>query len=79
MSTDFCQRALAIASGVKNKYPRLIICFGGPHATYSHEYLAEQDCIDFVCRKEGEIAIIELLKYLEGDLSVLPEGIYRRC
>lgn len=79
VSTDFCQRALAIARGVKKKYPGLIICFGGPHATYSHEYLTEQDCIDFVCRGDGEIAIIELLRYIKGEHSVLPEGLYRRC
>lgn len=75
-ATDYCQRALLLTDYIKGVYPDLIICFGGPHATYSHEFLVNQPNIDYVCRGEGEISIIHLLKYIEKKVDFLPSGVY---
>jgi anaerobic magnesium-protoporphyrin IX monomethyl ester cyclase len=48
---------------VKQVLPDALSVFGGPHATFSPEYV-ETDGIDAVCRGEGEEAIVELLNRL---------------
>jgi anaerobic magnesium-protoporphyrin IX monomethyl ester cyclase len=45
---------------VKLELPHVISVFGGPHCTFSPEYV-ETEGIDAVCRGEGEGAIVELL------------------
>lgn len=49
---------------VKSVLPDAISVFGGPHPTFSPEYV-ETDGVDAVCRGEGEGAIVELLDRLE--------------
>jgi radical SAM superfamily enzyme YgiQ (UPF0313 family) len=46
---------------VKRELPGVLSVFGGPHPTFSPEYI-ETDGIDVVCRGEGEQAIVELLE-----------------
>jgi radical SAM superfamily enzyme YgiQ (UPF0313 family) len=77
VNTDFYQRALALAREVKEHYPRIVICFGGVHATHAHTYVLRNSCIDYLCRGEGEIAVPELLAHLENPGPELPQGIYR--
>jgi radical SAM superfamily enzyme YgiQ (UPF0313 family) len=48
---------------VKEALPNVVSVFGGPHATFSPEYV-ETEGIDAVCRGEGEGAIVELLDRL---------------
>jgi radical SAM superfamily enzyme YgiQ (UPF0313 family) len=45
---------------VKQLLPNVLSVFGGPHATFSPEYV-ESEGIDAICRGEGEGAIVELL------------------
>lgn len=78
VNTDYHQRAVSLSKIIKDEHPEAIICFGGPHATYAHEYVLKNNSVDFVCRGEGEVAIIELLKYMEHNRAELPDGIYRR-
>jgi len=49
---------------VKEVLPEVISVFGGPHPTFSPEYV-ETDGIDAVCRGEGEVALVDLLGKLE--------------
>lgn len=45
---------------IKQVLPNVVSVFGGPHATFSPEFV-ETPGIDVVCRGEGEGAIVELL------------------
>lgn len=45
---------------IKRELPGVLSVFGGPHATFSPEYL-ETPGIDAICRGEGEAALVELL------------------
>src|SRR5688572_29732591 len=49
---------------VKEVLPNVLSVFGGPHPTFSPEYV-ETDGIDAVCRGEGERALVELLDKLQ--------------
>src|SRR5262245_44151271 len=48
---------------VKQELPNVISVFGGPHPTFTPEYV-ETDGIDAVCRGEGEYAIVDLVNRL---------------
>ncbi len=47
------------------KYMDVITVFGGPHVTLFPEECIREDCVDILCRGEGEEALIELLSVLE--------------
>jgi anaerobic magnesium-protoporphyrin IX monomethyl ester cyclase len=49
---------------VKQVLPKVLSVFGGPHATFSPEFV-ELEGVDAVCRGEGEEAIVELLDRLQ--------------
>ena len=53
---------------VKKVLPNVLSVFGGPHATFSPEFV-ETDGVDAVCRGEGELAIVELLERLREGRS----------
>jgi anaerobic magnesium-protoporphyrin IX monomethyl ester cyclase len=50
---------------VKEVAPRALAIFGGPHPTFSPEYV-ETEGIDAVCRGEGEHAMVELLDKMQA-------------
>lgn len=54
------QWALKYAKEIKEKF-NIPIIFGGNHTTHNPDIIEKNDCIDFVCRGEGEYAILELL------------------
>jgi anaerobic magnesium-protoporphyrin IX monomethyl ester cyclase len=76
--TSNFQRVGAVFKAVKDRAPHIWTCVGGPHATYSHETTVQKPGFDYVCRGEGEIALLELIDLVEGKRDTLPEGIYRR-
>ena len=76
VSTDYFQRAISITRFLKIRYPEMVICIGGAHATYAHTNVLQEDSVDYACRGEGEIAILQLLLFLEGKSTSLPSGIY---
>ena len=45
------------------------IVFGGPHATFFPEVIKE-DCVDIVCRGEGEYAMLELANRMEAGKDI---------
>jgi anaerobic magnesium-protoporphyrin IX monomethyl ester cyclase len=48
---------------IKAALPEVVSVFGGPHPTFTPEYI-ETDGVDAVCRGEGELAIVEFLNKL---------------
>jgi len=55
---------------VKEVLPKTLSIFGGPHPTFSPEFV-EQEGVDAVCRGEGERAIVELLNRMQQKKSIL--------
>ena len=53
------------------KHMRALTVFGGPHVTLFPEESIKEDCVDIICRGDGEEALIELLDALKnrGDYS----------
>ncbi|MBF0614264.1 MAG: B12-binding domain-containing radical SAM protein [Magnetococcales bacterium] len=76
-STNF-KRIVHLFELLKEAMPNVTTCVGGPHASYAHENTLAKPCLDFVCRGEGEIAILELIDFLSKRRTTLPQGIYRR-
>lgn len=68
-TTGLHGRHLHIARDIKKEYYAPII-FGGPHPTYFPEFL-ENDGVDFICRGEGEIPLVNLLTALEKKANLL--------
>jgi radical SAM superfamily enzyme YgiQ (UPF0313 family) len=51
---------------VKKVVPNALSVFGGPHPTFSPEYLELTDGADAVCRGEGELAMVALLDKMKA-------------
>jgi radical SAM superfamily enzyme YgiQ (UPF0313 family) len=49
---------------IRSHYNNALSVFGGPHPTYSPE-MVEKDYVDAICRGEGEIYFLQLIKKLE--------------
>ncbi|MBI2508167.1 radical SAM protein [Candidatus Woesearchaeota archaeon] len=56
--------SLQKAKEIKERYPEVVIVFGGTHPTYFPEVLNEEP-VDVICRGEGDISIVELINNLE--------------
>jgi radical SAM superfamily enzyme YgiQ (UPF0313 family) len=59
---------------VKQAVPRALAIFGGPHPTFSPEFLELTEGADAVCRGEGEEAMVELLNKMQAG-----EDYYETC
>lgn len=70
-----------ICSSLKKAKPEAIIVLGGPEVSYdAAATLTDSSYIDYIICGEGEVAFLELLKYLEGystDISDI-DGLYWR-
>jgi len=62
--TDSYLWSLDVAKKIKENLDVPIV-FGGPHPTFYPQVIKE-DCIDMVCRGEGEYAMLELVNKLEN-------------
>ncbi|MEU8861217.1 B12-binding domain-containing radical SAM protein [Streptomyces umbrinus] len=63
--------AIAMAEWIKNRRPECLIVLGGPHATAVHEHILRRySCVDVVVRREGEEAMLDLVRGLGADVSV---------
>lgn len=58
-------RYLKLAREIKKWYPEIKIVFGGAHSTYFPE-VANETCIDFIIRGEGEVSFLKLVKAIES-------------
>ncbi|WP_459247282.1 B12-binding domain-containing radical SAM protein [Streptomyces youssoufiensis] len=53
----------ATASWIKSRNPDCLVVLGGPHATAVHEQILRRyPCVDTVIRREGEAAMLELVR-----------------
>jgi anaerobic magnesium-protoporphyrin IX monomethyl ester cyclase len=65
-STTGCHKIhLAMARRIRAEIDVPMI-MGQAHPTFFPEVLENEDCLDFICRGEGDIAIVELADALEG-------------
>lgn len=62
-TTGIHRWALKVAGEIKKRL-RVPIIFGGTHPTIFPEIIGK-DCLDIICRGEGELALLELLENLE--------------
>ncbi|MFO1009620.1 MAG: radical SAM protein [Planctomycetota bacterium] len=53
---------------LKRVFPDVFSVFGGPHPTFSPEYV-ETEGVDAVCRGEGELALVELVGRLRDGVD----------
>jgi radical SAM superfamily enzyme YgiQ (UPF0313 family) len=61
------QYNVTLAKAIKKKFPSCIIFFGGPSVPYQDEnFLKENNFIDFVIYREGELAFVNLLNHILG-------------
>ncbi len=77
---------LAFAKAVKKKWPQCVIVFGGPEIPEVEDRLDEfyeknGTIIDYTIHAEGELALANLLRYLDGkyinlmEPGALPQGV----
>ncbi|MFF3714179.1 B12-binding domain-containing radical SAM protein [Streptomyces phaeochromogenes] len=65
--------AIAMAEWIKNRRPECLIVLGGPHATAVHEHILRRySCVDVVVRREGEEAMLDLVRGLDVGPGVGP-------
>jgi radical SAM superfamily enzyme YgiQ (UPF0313 family) len=71
--TNQYKYCLQIAEFLKEEFPLPLIC-GGIHATLATDEVLKSGYFDFVCRGEGEYALLDLAEKLEkgGDVSSIP-------
>ena len=72
--TPNLQYAYEIAALIKEEYPDAITVFGGVIATPLRSEVAAHPSVDFVVHDRGEIALVELLRAIEGRRSPLTVG-----
>lgn len=60
--------AVAEAKRLKEKFPDILVVFGGPHPSADPEECLKTGVVDFVIVGEGEIALTQLLNHLEQGL-----------
>jgi len=72
------QLSIKIAESLKQRKPKIIIVFGGPHVPdNSEEYLRDYPFIDIACHGEGEKIFLEILKHVPiGQWSKIPSISY---
>ena len=51
---------------VKSLLPSALVVVGGVHAILHPEDAVKMSCVDFVCNSEGERAIVNLMRFIEG-------------
>lgn len=73
--TALVYSTLLLAKQIKERLRDSHIIVGGTHPTCRPQDLLSQGAIDFVVRGEGEITLLELLKYFKGENSTRLEEI----
>ena len=72
--------SLEIAERIKKKKSDMIIVFGGPQCSRSQasDFLVRQECVDFVCTGEGDLAFPRLLGELEAGAEHHKGFLYKK-
>lgn len=68
----------ALAARIKARYRDCIILFGGHSVAESGELIETEDYIDILMLGEGEQVFSMLLHHIDGDLSCVPNIVYRK-
>lgn len=72
--------AVLFTQELRRRLPKVRVCVGGHYATFAYRYLLSRGSIDYVCRGEGEDAIVNLADRLEkGKDASLIHGILSRA
>ena len=67
--------AVAMAEWIKKRRPDCLIVLGGPHATAVHEHILRRyPCVDVVVRREGEEAMLDLVRGLDDRAALTGIG-----
>lgn len=63
--------AAAIAAAIKQRYPEVLVCCGGPHVTVMpKETLEEFPAIDFIICGEAELLLLQIFEQLRSGSSL---------
>jgi radical SAM superfamily enzyme YgiQ (UPF0313 family) len=73
--TDYYTYYLRTAKKIKKIRPDIPIIFGGIHSSSAFEEVLKNDFIDYAAIGEGEFTIVEIVRYLQGIKTELPQGI----
>ncbi len=66
---------LGLAKAVKERDPVIKIIIGGPQATFVPAAALEKTAVDFICRREGERALVGLAEMIrDGTKTILATG-----
>ena len=65
VSTGIHNYYLKVNETVKRRHKNIISVFGGPHPTFSPDFIEQSDSIDAICRGEGDIAFVDFLDKVE--------------
>jgi len=65
VSTGIHNYYLKVNETVKRRHKDIISVFGGPHLTFSPDFIEQSDSIDAICRGEGDIAFVDFLDKIE--------------
>lgn len=74
------KESVRISRYLKKHFPKIPICFGGPHASVCYEdILKNVESVDYISVGYGEISMLKLVKFLhsQSDLRDIPNLIYR--
>lgn len=68
------KESLKISRYIKQRWPKLYIVWGGPHATFCDNEVIKESSIDFVVRGYGSKPFLHLINCLVGKDDALPLG-----
>ena len=68
--TPYSAEAILCAQEVKRKCPGAVTVLGGHHPTEMPEEVLRHDCVDFIIRGDGEVAMTLLADAIRGDAPV---------
>lgn len=81
--TENMEMAVSTARLIKNKIPHVKTLLGGPHPSLMPDEVMNHDSVDFVIRKEGESALLELIEALSTSeelilFDTIPGLVFKR-
>ncbi len=69
-SSQVFSEAVDLADIIKNNFPLTSICIGGPHASIIKKEILKNYPFDFAVIGEGEKTFLELIRYLNNEISL---------
>ena len=69
MFSQKIKECFAIATAIKNRFPEIVILFGGAHVSGAPQETLENPSIDFVIPREADTTIVQFMDYLNGKID----------